>query len=191
MCGAGFLCVVAATGCDTDGSVTIRNQSGTQLTGTIDDRGFSLSGFESIEISIKVGTQFAGFGPTEKEVLLEAESCTRRPFSTMVTIERGDNTDVSVGADATCVLMENQSEYDVIEMHRRLAGTGDWGPNRIDDPLSVAENVTWRLDPDIYDFRMIDECEDTTVVLSDTLTAGTRRFVVHTGNNDGCLPGLR
>ena len=81
----------------------------------------------------------------------------------------------------------------MLEVHRRLSGSppADWGANQIDGPLSVSENVTWRLDPGIYDFRLIDECEDTTVVLRDTLTAGLRRFVVHVGNRDGCLPGLQ
>lgn len=174
-------------GCARDGSVLVKNDTGTELTGELNGRGFALSGYESIELSVKIGTQVIIFGPDSKDVTLSGESCTKFPFSDPVTIKSGDTRQVTIQPDAVCVILQNQSEREVLTVQQRDEGQADWGPNLVDDMLFPTESIRLRLAPGRYDFRMIDDCPDTTLfIASDELTRGTVQWVTHVAGQNGC-----
>lgn len=181
--------LAATVGCSTDGVVVIHNQSNTDFVGAINDRGIALGGAESIELSVKIGTRVLFFGGGEKDVVFEGESCTRTAFTQTVTIEQGEEIDVFIQADAVCLVYRNDSAWNVDVAYRRDAGTADWGESQIGGQLFASEAEFQRIEPGAYDFLMIDECGDSTLVLDRTLVAGQRIDVAHTGAPDGGCSG--
>jgi hypothetical protein len=122
-------------------------------------------------------------------VILEGESCTRSPLTQEVTIEQGEHQDIFIQPDAVCVVYRNDSAWDVEVAYRRPAGTTDWGDSEIGGRLFASEAEFLRIEPGSYDFLIIDECDDSTMVLDRTLVAGQRLDVAHTGALDGGCGG--
>jgi len=180
--------LTALVGCSEDGNVFIKNNTGTEFVGEINGRGFALSGFESIELTVKIGTRFLIFGPNEKDVVFEGESCTKFPFREMVTVEGGTTRDVGISPDAICVRIQNQGEFEVEAVYQRDHGTFDWGESLISSSLFTTESLELRLAPGRYDYLMVDACDDSTVSLSDStdVIRGTIRWVVHQTGTGGC-----
>jgi len=179
-----FVCVLAglavSTGCSVDGTVTIRNESGSEFVGLLEGRGIALSGNESIEKTIKVGTQVLLFGPDEKTVVFEGEGCTRTPLRQDVVVRKDDVQVVTIEPDAVCVTYRNDSQYDVTEVYMRDADAVDWGSNLV-EILYPSTTLTIRVAPGIYDFLMVDECADSTGLDDSIVIAGDRRDVTHRG----------
>jgi hypothetical protein len=172
--------LLGASGCALDGTVTVRNESGTEFVGSLDGRGIALSGAESIQKNIKVGTKVFFFGPDEKTVEFEGESCTCFPFRRDVVVKDNGNTVATIEPDAVCVIFRNDSQYEVIETVMRDADATEWGPNLV-DPLFPSTTLTLRIAPGIYDFLMVDECGDSTEVQDAMVISGNRRDVTHRG----------
>lgn len=182
--------LAGGSGCARDGSVLIKNDTGTEFVGELNDRGFALSGFESIQLSVKIGTQILIFGPDTKDVTLSGESCTKFPFSETVTVESGDTRQVTIQPDAVCVILQNQSERVVPTVQQRDGGATDWGPNLLEagDTLFPTESIRRRLAPGLYDFRLIDDCPDTTTFSAQSeLIGGTIQWVTHVAGQEGCI----
>ena len=169
-----------AAGCSTDGTVKITNRSGTQFLGSIDNRGFALSGNESIEFTIQVGDQFLFFGPDSKDVPIEGESCTRFPFTGMVSVRGDDITTFTIQPDAACLVFENEVECELDQIYMREVGTSDWGDNLAVRELEIGEVEQLRVLPGIYQYLLIDTCGDSTeTVEPDTVLVGRSEFVRH------------
>ncbi len=114
---------LALCGCAVDGTVTVRNSSGTEFLGTLNGFGFALSGSESIEIPVKIGTRMLFIGPDTKEVTIEGESCTRTPFSDVIRVRSGDTVVYEIEPDASCIVWRNDAQSaDVTSAFRRDAG---------------------------------------------------------------------
>lgn len=181
--------LAAAGGCSTDGTVVIQNETATELSGEVDGRGYALSGYESIELTIKIGTRTLIFGPDTKDVSFSGESCTKYPFQETVTVTDGDPLRLNVQPDAVCIVLQNQGEFPVDRAYQRDHGETDWGPSLIDEPLYTTEAIRRRLAPGTYDFLLIDTCDDSTMFATgDELTRGSIQYVVHVSGLDGC-PG--
>ena len=168
-------------GCSKDGDVFIQNRTGDELSGSIDNRGFGLTDFGNIELSIKVGSSFLFFGPEEKDVILEGESCTLFPFSRTVRIRANARTEVEILPDATCIVFENESEWRVTDIFMRTEGETDWGKSIIAAPLPERSTIRRRFSVEQYEFLLVDECQDSTYVEGDSLYTGRILFVRHRG----------
>lgn len=175
------LCL-ALTGCSKDGDVVIRNRTGVNLDGALDNRGFGLTGFGSIELSVKVGSSFLFIGPDTKTVALTAESCTRFPFSQEVEVRANELTEVTIEADAACIVFENESEFAVEGIYVREQGDTDWGESIIATPLPERSTLRRRFAVNQYEYLLVDECQDLTFAPGDTIYAGRVLFVRHSGN---------
>jgi hypothetical protein len=184
-----LLAAAASTaGCSTEGGVVIQNETATELVGELDGRGYALSGYESIEMTVKIGTRALVFGPDSKDVVLTGESCTRTPFEQIVTISRGDPRRIVVQPDAVCAIFQNQGEFAVDRVFQRDHGDADWGENLVDEPLFTTESFRRRLAPGSYDFLMIDTCDDSTLLATgEDMVRGTVRWVTHVAGQDGCV----
>jgi hypothetical protein len=178
------LVVGLATGCSSDGQVSITNNTGTLLSGELNDRGFALSGFESIQLTVKVGTRVLFFGPDEKRVDLVMESCTLFPQTTSIVVISGETQSITVQPDAVCINAENQGTFDVLEVSRRNVTDdpdAEWEIIDIGGPLNANESIAWRLEQGLYEVRHVDECEDTTIVAIDASVLGTEAYARHVG----------
>jgi hypothetical protein len=202
---AALLALVTICGCSTDGDVILQNRTQTQLTGSLGTRGFSLAGNENIQFTIKVGTRVLLFGPDEKDVELTGESCTRAPFTTTVTVKAGETQTVEIFPDAACAVYQNEGDFEVREARYRPTGDAAWSENILDEPLFFATVTRFRLPPNAYDFLMVDVCEESTLVVADSMwipifshgdttyvwgpdsmRAGDSRWIVHYNHGQGC-----
>jgi len=187
--------VALGAGCSQEGTLVVHNRTNTQFTGSVDDRGFALSGYERIEFTIQIGDQFLIFGDNEKDVVLEGESCTCFPMREPVTVSDGETTELPLLPDAVCVVFQNGAECDVDEVFARLSGATDWGQNVIDGVLATAEAERHRFSPGSYEFLLVDECGDSTEV-EHNMAAGETQYVVHApplarhGDRSVAAPGM-
>ena len=200
---AGLAAVLAVTGCTTDGTITIENQTSTEFVGTFGNRGVALSSFEYITFNQKIGTRFLLFGPDEKEVILSGEGCTRTPISVLITLKNSSEVRYAIKPDAVCLSVANNGVFIVDAVYLRQSGTSDWGENRLSGLLPQQSSTSWRIAPGLYDFLVTDTSGDSTIVVPewievpifdgpdttwrsqmDTLFAGRVEFVVHPEDDD-------
>jgi hypothetical protein len=195
----------AICGCSVDGDIIVQNRTQTQLTGSLGTRGFALAGSENIRFTLKVGTRVLLFGPDEKDVELTGESCTRARFAQIVTVKAGETQTVEIFPDAACAVYQNEGDFEVSEARYRPTGTATWSENVLADPLFFATVTRFRLPPNAYDFLMVDVCEESTLVIADSMwipifsggdttyvwgpdsmRAGDSRWIVHRNHGQGC-----
>ncbi len=77
---------------------------------------------------------------------------------------------------STTLLVQNLSSCPIAEVYVVDAGEEDWGPNRIEAPISTQETAEFEVPNGSYNIRIVDECGHTAERLALALEGASQRL---------------
>jgi hypothetical protein len=152
-----LLCALIAallfTGCSKEGSVRVTNATehpvfvsimqGPEMT--------ILAGEEIVE-NVKISKGL--FPPSEREIEVSGRGIVKNFFSVRLVIENDGEGQVTVEPDAAALVLINLLECSMRNAQVKACDVGQWGGNRLANPVRPEGSTSLRLEPGCYDVRL-------------------------------------
>lgn len=152
-----FLCtlfaVVFFTGCSKEGSVRVTNATEHSVFVSImqGPQQAILPGEEIVE-NVKISKGL--FPPSEREIEVSGRGIVKNFFSVRLVIENDGEGHVVLEPDAAALVLINLLECSMRNAQVKSCDVGQWGGNRLANPVRSEGTVSLRLEPGCYDVRL-------------------------------------
>ena len=144
-------------GCSEDGTLRITNFSNYSAWFQLGSGGFTnnLSSGQVYEKDYTLSTSI--FGDEDKKVTVTYGGDFVFTDQVNKTIRPGSTSKVNIYSDAGVIRIENETDYDIVEVYLSACDDISWGDNDLTGTIGYNEYVEWLVSPGCWDVKFYDE----------------------------------